>query len=124
MGKSKVIFKPATMELAKQFYGSDQPIKSFKGYVAMIDDRVIGVAGLFYDGNYIVLFSDMKDEFRKYKKSIAKSLIKINEYIRKFDHPIYAVAKTDESLSEKILLKMGFIYQCESAGGKVFLRRP
>jgi hypothetical protein len=124
MENPRVVFKRANMELARQFYGPGAPIRSFKGYVAMIEDRVIGVAGLFYCGDNIILFSDMKDEFRSYKKDIVKSILKMREFMKGTKHPICAIAQCGEMLSEKILLKLGFIYHGESPGGKVFIRRP
>ena len=113
------------MDLARKFYGGDAPIRSFKGYVAMIGDRVIGVAGLFYCGDNIILFSDMKDEFRSHKKDIVKSILLMRDFMKDIKYPICAIAHCKEMLSTKILLKLGFIDSgSETPAGKVYIRRP
>lgn len=125
MEKTRVVFKKANMDLARQFYGDGAPIRSFKGYVAMVGDRVIGVAGLFYCGDNIILFSDMKDEFRSYKKDIVKSILLMRDFMKDIKYPICAVSKKDESLSPKILFKLGFVESGgETPAGKVYIRRP
>ena len=125
MRKSKIIIKLATMAYAKEFYG-DQYTKSFKGGIALLKGKVIGVAGLSFEKDSMMLFSDMKDEMRPYKRDIVKAIRILGKMIKNVRYPIFAVANNKESLSEKILNKLGFTFSghMNPEGSKIFRRSP
>ncbi len=124
MKKSKVIFKSATTAHAKEFYG-DKYTKSFKGSVAILDGKVVGIGGLSYEHGTMVLFSDMKEELRPFKKDIWKAFDMLGEIVEKANFPIVAIASNKEKNSEWLLTKLGFSPNGEATpDGKIFWRFP
>ena len=124
MKKYKVIIENATLEHAKKFYG-DEPRKSFRGYSALIDGMVVGMGGLAYESGKIVLFSDMKEELRPFKKTILKSVYILKDMVEKTRHPIVAIASNKEKYSERLLTMLGFSPSGkEVSEGKVYWRFP
>ncbi|MCK5149102.1 hypothetical protein KAR48_20265 [bacterium] len=124
MKKSKITFEPATTAHAKKFYG-DKCAKSFKGHVAMLDGKVVGIGGLSYEQGRMVLFSDMKEEFRPFKKDIWKAIDILGEMVEKTNCPVVAVANNKEKNAEFLLTKLGFTPNGESTpDGKIFWRFP
>ena len=123
MRRSKLIIKFASMAHAKEFYG-DQYTKSFRGGVALLKGKVVGIAGLSFENEQMMLFSDMKDEMRPYKRDIVKAIRIIGKMVEKALCPIVAVADNKESLSEKILTKLGFTFRghMNPDGSKIFWR--
>ncbi len=124
MKKSKIIFKHATKEHVKEFYG-DQCTKSFKGYVALLDGKVVGIGGLSYENDVMLLFSDMKDEFRPFKNDIWKAIGLADQMVKETKYPVVAVANKKEKNSEWLLTNLGFNPSGESTPeGKIFWRFP
>lgn len=123
MKKSKIIIKPATSKLTKEFYGIFP--KSFKGIVALLNGKVIGVGGLKYEDGKMMLFSDIKDELRPYKKDICKAIRIFGRMVKKANYPIVAIAGKEEKNSERILTALGFSPNGQLAPeGKIFWRIP
>ena len=124
MKKSEITIKPATMEYAKEFYG-DQYTKSFKGYVALLNDKVVGIGGLSFENETMLLFSDMKEVMRPFKDDIWKAIGLLGEMVEKTNYPIVAVASKKEKASEWLLTKLGFASSGHSTpDGKIFWRFP
>ena len=124
MKKSKIIIEPATMEYAKEFYG-DQYTKSFKGYAALLDGKVVGIGGISFEGKARALFSDMKKEMRPFKRDIVKGVRILGEMVKNARYPIFAVADNKEPASEKLLTKLGFVPNGDVVPtGKIFWRFP
>jgi len=125
MRKSKITIKPATMAYAKEFYG-DQYTKSFKGHVALLNGKVVGVGGLSFENETMMLFSDMKEEMRPFKRDIVMGIHILNEMVEKTNCPIVAVASKKEKMSERLLAKLGFNPSGSSNpdGSKIFWRFP
>lgn len=122
--KPKITFEPATIEHAKEFYG-DQPTKSFKGYVALLNGKVVGIGGLSFEKGTMMLFSDMKDELRPFKADIWKGIGILDEMVKKTKYPVYAVASNKEKRSEELLSNLGFIQSGQSVPeGKIYWRAP
>jgi len=124
MRKSNIKIEPATMAYAREFYG-DQYTKSFKGYAALLNDKVVGIAGLSFEDKQMMLFSDMKEELRPYKKDIVRSIHIIGDMVEKTNYPIMAIASNTEKASERLLTYLGFAHNgYETPGGKIFWRIP
>ncbi len=125
MRKSKITFETATKAHITEFYG-DQSLKSLKGHVALLDGRVVGVGGLGFEKGHMVLFSDISDEMRPFKKYIVKAVRVLGQIVEDVKYPITAVADRREALSEKLLTGMGFIFTglLTDNGDKVFRREP
>lgn len=101
-------FRPATAQDAYDFYG-EKPIFSFKGVVAVKDNEVVGIGGIYREGGHLVAFTDMKDEMRESKKDVALGCRMIHNLIVKEKRPVYAVANRDEPTAAALLIKLGFV---------------
>ncbi len=125
MRKSKIIFKPATMAYAKEFYG-DQYTKSFKGYVALLDGKAIGVGGISFQNETMVLFSDIKKKMRPFKRDIVRGVYILGGMVKDVRYPIFAVADKKELAAERLLTKLGFVFSghLNPDGSKIFRRFP
>jgi hypothetical protein len=125
MRKSRITFKPATMAHAREFYG-DQYTKSFKGYAALLDGKVVGIAGISFEDETMVLFSDMKKEMRPFKRDIVRAIWVLGDMVENARYPIVAVVDKKEPAAEKILTKLGFTHSghLNPDGSKMFRRFP
>lgn len=129
MKKSKkqpeITIEPATKAHAKEFYG-DQPTKSFKGYAVSFMGNVVGMAGLSFENNAMMLFSDMKEVLRPFKKDIWKVYDLLDEMVKKSKYPVVAVADQTEQAAERLLTKLGFSPSGHLTpdGSKIFWRFP
>ena len=123
MRKSDIIIKYATQDHAKEFYGENR--KTFKGYAALLNGNVVGIGGLCFEKDKMVLFSDMKKEMRPYKKTIVKCIKILGKMVEQTKYPVVAIADKNEKMSERILIKLGFEPSGETVPlGKVFWRFP
>jgi len=103
----KCSFRDATREDAIEFFG-EQPPYSFKGFVAVEGDKVIGIGGLSFSQGRVTAFSDMKPEMRKYRREMVKTCRRIVEMIKQERRPVFAVAYNKEPTSLKLLVNLGF----------------
>jgi len=106
MTNPKVEFRAATAQDAELFYGK-QPIRTMRGYVAIIDDKPVGIGGVYYESGFMVAFSEMKPEMRSRKKDIARGIRMLTEMYDKLG-PVFAVACKKEPTSYMLLAKLGF----------------
>ncbi len=119
-----VEFALAESKHVREFYG-DRYTKSFKGYVAMLDGVVVGIGGISFEDGYMMLFSDMKDALRPFKKDIVRAITVLKRLIERERYPILAIANDGELMSEKLLVKLGFVFSGhETPDGKIFWRKP
>ena len=117
-----VTFQFATAEKARAYYGGDPPF-SFRGYVALLEDRPIGVGGVYTINGQPWAFSEMKPEMRPRLKDKARSVRILEKLIASYKSPVHAAAA--EPTSEGLLLKLGFVPTGEAvAQGPVFVRFP
>ena len=125
MRKSKIIIKPATIVDVKEFYGG-RHTKSFRGIAAVLDGKVVGIAGISFDTCAMVLFSDIKKEMRSFKRDIVKVIPLLDKMVKGVGYPVAAVANKKEPLAERLLIKLGFISSGRFTldGSKIFWRFP
>lgn len=121
MTADKVTFVAATPELTRAYYGGPPPY-SFKGYVALLDGKPIGIGGVFYHG-HPVAFSEMKDEMRPRTKDKARAVRVLERLIKGYKCPVFAVAT--EPTSIPLLTKLGFsLTSRQEPAGPVMQRVP
>jgi len=101
-------FRKATAQDSYEFYGKP-PCNTFRGIVAEIDGRVIGIGGLFYEGKARVAFSDMKPEMKQHRKDIARACRMLIDIVKEAKAPVYSVCDTNEPTSFNLLKKLGFV---------------
>lgn len=98
---------PATMELLQRFYG-EKPTRSQRAIVALKDERIVGVAGIYTDQERTVMFSQMTDECRKDKRTLVKGIRAVMSIAKARAMPVHALADPGIEGSEKLLEHMGF----------------
>ena len=104
---SNPIIRRATYGDAVAFYGGD-PLYSFKGYVVELNGDIVGLAGIYYEDGKPIVFSEMKDAMRPYKKAIAKTCRLIMRMLDDLGRAAYAFAAPSEPTSGYLLAKLGF----------------
>ena len=97
-------YRPATREDILLFY-PDQT-HTFKAWVVENDEKVLGVGGVYYAGDYIVAFSRSEPELDKYPLAKARGLKKIMEIVG--DKSCLAIADERFPGSTKLLERIGF----------------
>lgn len=105
MTRSSVTFAHATAEAAQAYYGGTPPF-SFRGYVALLEDRPIGIGGVYYIGPTPYAFSEMTDEMRPRLKDKARAVRVLEKLLDTYKTPVFAVAT--EPTSDGLLRKLGF----------------
>lgn len=117
-----VTFREATAAYAEEYYGRQPPF-TFRGYVALMDDKPVGVGGVFLHGHTPIAFSEMKEEMRPRLKDKARAARRLEEFIKGYRVPVYAVAS--EPTSVPLLTKFGFTLTGQNApNGPVMRRDP
>jgi hypothetical protein len=107
MKKRRITFEKATNEYAKEFYGN-KPALSFRGYVALLDGKVVGVGGITVKNGNQIAFSEMKDEMRPFKKDIVRGARLLMEFLDSLPFPVIAFANKEEPNAPRLLERLGF----------------
>lgn len=108
MTRHKVEFRQATAKDAKAFYGH-MPMKTMRGFVAVLDGEPIGIGGIFYDSGAMVAFSEMKDEYRARKKDVARGIRLLCQMFDDLPGDVFAAANRNEPTAKALLTKLGFM---------------
>lgn len=98
---------PATAALLERFYGF-VPKRSQRAMVAVKDERVIGVAGVYTDDERLVMFTDLTDELRHDKRTMVRGIREVMKLATRRDLPVYAWADPEIEGSERLLDHVGF----------------
>lgn len=114
-----VEIKPATEAEYAAFYGA-APERSTRAFVAMLEGVPIAIAGVYRDTNYLVAFSQMKDEMRPLKKDIVRLARANMAAIAARGEPVIAFANKDEATAPHFLERLGFRHEGSSVHGEVY----
>ena len=79
---------------------------TFKAWVAEDETGLLGIGGVYYDGEFVVAFSRFDPDIEKYPLAKARGLKKIMEIVK--DKPCVAVADDKFPGSGKLLERIGF----------------
>jgi hypothetical protein len=110
---------PATQKHVEEFYGK-MPIRSVRAVVGLLDGKVVGIAGVFLDRNHVVAFSEMKEEARRYKKTILRAGYMVYDIMQKYN-VVFAVANPQEKGARRLMARFGFRFvEINSAGEEVY----
>ena len=107
MTKSEVTFAEATPDLVLAYYGKPAPF-TFKGYVALLDGKPVGVGGIYYDNERPVAFSDMAPEMRARKRDVVRAIRLLKNQFDACKAQLFVIANKDEPTSPHLLTKLGF----------------
>ena len=97
-------YRPATRLDIQLFYPN--LTHTFRAWVVENEDRVLGVGGVYYDGDFIIVFSRSEPELDKYPLAKARGLKKIMEIVG--DKTCLAIADEKFPGSTKLLERIGF----------------
>lgn len=119
---TKCEFRTATTQDAYEFY-NQQPPFSFKGIVAVKDEKIVGIGGIYREAGNLVAFSDLDEAMRGSKKDLVRGCRAMMEIIEEQKRPVYAVANKDEPTSESLLQRLGFVPTgMQSPMGEILIR--
>jgi hypothetical protein len=105
---SEILFRSADAADVEAYYEKPLPF-SFRGYVAVKDDQVVGVGGVYYDGPARVAFSEFKDEMRSDRRALVKGTRMLMKFIDTIKGPVYAVADQNEPTATNLLRRLGWV---------------
>lgn len=111
----------ATPELIGAYYGKKPP-HSLRGYVALLDGRPVGVAGIYYEDNRPVAFSDMLPELRAYRRVLVRGVRLVEQMMDRTALPVSAVINEGEPTAPDLLKRLGFVPAGEIPAGKLMVR--
>lgn len=99
--------KPATSELIKAFYGHEFP-RSMKSLVAVRDDEVLGVIGVYPENGQQVVFMDLKDELRRHPRVLIQGSKTFMRWVRETKMPTCARCDDTIPAAKRFLEHFGF----------------
>lgn len=121
MGSVKI--RPANVRDVQAVYGHP-PKRSMKAYAATLDDKTIGVAGLYYFPDHLLAFSNILPEYRHLKVGMGKLALKLLEMLEESKVPVFAVADPEIKGSGDNLLKYGLDYYTLNDVGEIYVWQP
>lgn len=102
-----MIIRAATADDAKAYWGKSLPV-SMRGYVAELDGKVMGIAGLAYGVNQITAFADMAEGGEKYPMAIMRITKLVKGLLNETRAPVYCNAEIARPGAAKFLEHVGF----------------
>mgnify|MGYP001597580952 FL=1 len=97
-------YRPATRQDITHFYPDLK--HTFRAWVVENEDKVLGIGGVYYDGDFIIVFSRFEPELEKYPLAKARGVKKIMEIVG--DRTCLAIADEKFPESAKLLERIGF----------------
>lgn len=102
-------FRRATAQDAEGFYGKT-PDRSFRGYAAVKDGRVVGVGGVYYDDfRRPIAFSESNDGMDGEKRAKVKATRLLIEFVESLYPRVFAIADPRYDTSGPLLKRLGFV---------------
>jgi hypothetical protein len=95
--------RAATQKDIESFYGKMPPL-TMKGFVVEHAGQIIGIGGIYWNEGKKVLFSEIKSEGKKFKKTMVRVAKRIVAEL----NPRYALADGRTANSVKLLEHLGF----------------
>lgn len=97
-------YRPATRQDIDSFYPNLK--HTFKAYVVENDKKVLGIGGIYYEGDFIIVFSRFDPELKKYPLAMARGAKKVMEIVG--GKTCLAIADENIPESENLLRRLGF----------------
>lgn len=114
------VIRHATAADIRSFYGSPRR-ETLRAFVADLDGDVIAVWGLARKGESLTMFSDLKPEAYRYRKTIVREGRKALEIANGLT--VLAVAQPEIVGSDRYLKALGFKHAYTSVAGEVYAWR-
>jgi hypothetical protein len=99
-------YVPLNREIINQ-YGEDKTPHSLRGFAAVEDGEVYGIAGTYLNSGYLTVWMDARDELRKRPKSLIKLLKKLYE-LPHFGNMVLVYCDRKFDGAEKLIRHFGF----------------
>lgn len=110
--------RAATVEDVRQFYQSDYPPVRMRAFAAIEGDKVLGLAGVYYEGKHAIAFSHLTDEMYKHKKQIVRATRMVMKMITDRRLPVVAICQ--DQRARRFLEHLGFKYEKEIEHGSLY----
>ena len=111
--------RQATEKDVRNYFDGVAPIRSMRAFAAILDGRVIGIGGVYFDGKNMVAFSDIKDEMKKYKKDIVRGARIIMDMIASRNIAVFAICADDRAV--QFVNHLGFDVVGETPDGRLMI---
>ena len=102
---------PATAAMIRSLH-AELP-KTVRAVAAVEGDRVLGVAGIYPQEGYLILFGaiapDTRAELHRHKRALLRCVWKVLGFAMQRRMPVFAVADEDIEGSDRFLRHLGFI---------------
>lgn len=116
----QITIRPASAEDIISVYGS-APSRSMRAYAAVVDDKAVAVAGVYYYPDQVVAFSKINPEYAHLKAGIGRGALKVLRMLKSMDKPVLAVAEPSIPTSSEFLERCGFEYLRTNHLGRVYI---
>jgi len=81
--------------------------ESFRGIAVELNGETLGIAGVLHTAN-LQAFSQIKDELKKYPKTLILAAREFRKILDSYEYPVYAHASEKENNSTGYLEYIGF----------------
>ena len=97
-----------------------RPAISMRAIVGIVDGKPLGVVGMYYKGDKLIVFSKIQPELRAYPFLIYKAAKMVMKIID--EAGVVAMAQADVSIphSDKLLEYLGFTPMYDHVEGKIY----
>lgn len=109
--------KPATQKDVEAFYGK-LPAFTMRGIVAVKEGEVIGLGGTYQHQGNTIVFCDMKESAKRYRKYILKAAKMVMAGIK--DKRVFAICDTKQDTAPRFLEHLGFF--CVDESRNIYIR--
>lgn len=99
---------PLTRDHLLEWYGDDGAGPTVRGIAAILDGKLVAVAGLWFSRGNVIAFCALKDEARPYKLTIHKTALAIINDAKTRHKRIIAICDGNEKSSASWLSRLGF----------------
>lgn len=111
---------PASSDQVRRFFG-ETPKQTVRAWAVMLDGEPVAIGGFAYSGDYIVMFSNLTPEIRRFPKSLLKAAKQIvREAAARHKGAVIAIADPSEPTAPNFLTHLGFLYVGSSPDGEVY----
>lgn len=98
---------PATPELVDRFYEGRPAPFTFRGYAGLLDDRVVGLAGIHYRDGLPVVFADFAPDLGR--KHIVRGIRMLEGLmLDQWKGLLFAVCDQERTTAHRTLTRLGF----------------
>jgi hypothetical protein len=99
---------PLTRDHLLEWYGDQGAGPTVRGIAAILDGKLVAIAGLYFARGQVIVFCALKDEARPYKVTIHKTALALIADAKARHKRIVAICDPSETSSAGWLARLGF----------------